>query len=117
MQEMTKIKIPTYSMKMQLYPSATQKEGIDRIFRALHLAYNITFHEVFQKNPEVCTEPKKDSAIWPDYKKMASAKWRHFLISQNPLIEDAPAAALTTNNGLFLLDAKRAWETGMHNLP
>ncbi len=111
------VKIPTYSMKMQLYPSAAQKESIDRIFRALHLAYNITFHEVFQKNPEICTKANDKGAIWPDFKKMATSKWRHFLISQNPLIEDAPSASLLTQNGLFALDGKRAWETGMHNAP
>ena len=49
--EMTKIKIPNYTMKMQIYPSAAQKEKLDKIFHALHVAYNITFHEVFQKNP------------------------------------------------------------------
>ena len=104
-------------MKMQIYPSAEQAAKIDRIFRALHLAYNITFHEVFQLNPAVCTEPKADGAVWPDFRKMAKAEWKEYLISQNPAISEAPAAAITTNNGLFLLDAKRAWEKGMHKLP
>lgn len=104
-------------MKMRIYPSAEQAGKIDRIFRALHLAYNMTFHEVFQMNPAVCTEPKADGAVWPDFRKMAKAEWKEYLISQNPAIAEAPAAAITTNNGLFLLDAKRAWEKGMHRLP
>ena len=117
MRETVKQRISTYSMKMQIYPSAEQAAKIDRIFRALHLAYNITFHEVFQLNPAVCTEPKADGAVWPDFRKMAKAEWKEYLISQNPAIAEAPAAAITTNNGLFLLDAKRAWEKGMHKLP
>lgn len=115
--EMTKQKISNYSMKMRLYPSAQQKEAIDRILRAIQIAFNITFHQVFLKNPDVCSTPNKDGACWPDYRKMAKKEWRAHLIAENPAIDDAPAASLTTNNGLFLTDAKRAWETGMHNLP
>ena len=117
MREMTKQKISTYSMKMRLYPSEEQKAAIDKIFHALHVAYNITFHQVFLKNPAVCTEPNKDGAVWPSYKKMATSAWREFLISENPVVGFAPSASLITNNGLFLIDAKRAWETGMHNIP
>ena len=117
MREMFKQRISTYSMKMQIYPSAEQAAKIDRIFRALHLAYNMTFHEVFQLNPAVCTDPKADGAVWPDFRKMAKAEWKEYLISQNPAIAEAPAAAITTNNGLFLLDAKRAWEKGMNKRP
>ena len=117
MPEMTKQKISTYSMKMRLYPSTEQKEHLDKIFHALHAAFNITFHHVFLKNPAVCTEPNKDGAVWPSYKKMATSAWRKFLISENPIVAFAPSAALITNNGLFLTDAKRAWETGMHNIP
>ena len=117
MPEMTKQKISTYSMKMRLYPSEEQKAAIDKIFHALHVAYNITFHQVFLKNPAVCTEPNKDGAVWPSYKKMATSAWREFLISENPVVGFAPSASLITNNGLFLIDAKRAWETGMHNIP
>lgn len=117
MREMTKQKISTYSMKLRLYPSEEQKAAIDKIFHALHVAYNITFHQVFLKNPAVCTEPNKDGAVWPSYKKMATSAWREFLISENPVVGFAPSASLITNNGLFLIDAKRAWETGMHNIP
>lgn len=117
MPETVKIPIPCYSMKMQIYPSDAQKEKIDRIFRALHVAYNITFHEVFQKNPAVCTTPKENGEVWPDFRKMAKKEWQEFLKQQNPIVEEAPAAALTTNQGLFLSDAKKAWETGMHKRP
>lgn len=114
---MVKQKIENFTMKMQLYPTPTQAAQIDEILRALQIAYNITFHEVFQCNPAVCTEPKADGMVWPDYEKMAKPPWKQELIRRNPAIQVAPAAALTTNNGLFLLDAKRAWATGMHNLP
>lgn len=117
MPEMFKQRITTYSMKLRIYPSAEQAAKIDRIFRALHLAYNMTFHEVFLLNPAVCTPPKPDGSVWPDFRKMARAEWKDHLISLNPAIAEAPAAAITTNNGLFLLDAKRAWEKGMHKLP
>ena len=102
MREMTKQKISTYSMKLRLYPSEEQKAVIDKIFHALHVAYNITFHQVFLKNPAVCTEPNKDGAVWPSYKKMATSAWREFLISENPVVGFAPSASLITNNGLFL---------------
>ena len=48
---------------------------------------------------------------------MADKSWRKHLIELNPIVDEAPAGALMTNNALFLTDAKRAWETGMHNLP
>ena len=73
MSETTKIQIDQYSMKMQLYPNAEQREIIDRMLRALHVAYNITFHEVFQKNDAVCTKPNKNE-VKPDFKKMAKGK-------------------------------------------
>lgn len=117
MREMTKQKISTYSMKLRLYPSTEQKAAMDKIFHALHVAFNITFHHVFLKNPAVCTEPNKDGAVWPNYKKMATSAWREFLISENPVVGFAPSAALITNNGLFSTDAKHAWETRMHNIP
>ena len=117
MQDVKLQEISTYTMKLRLYPSKAQQESIDRIFRALHIAYNITFHEVFQKNPQVCSKPNKDGAVWPDYSKMVKAEWRQFLIQQNPAVADAPAASLMNKNGLFLLDGKRAWKTGMNNRP
>lgn len=104
-------------MKMQLYPSVSQKEKLDKIFHALHVAYNITFHEVFQKNPMVCTAPNENGDVWPDFKKITNRSWRAHLIACNSAVAEAPAAALTTNNGLFLLDGKRAWKDGMHNRP
>lgn len=115
--ETIKTKIPTYSMKMRLYPSREQKDKIDKILHALHIAYNMTFHEVFLLNPAVCSTPNATGAVWPDYRKMQKREWREYLISQNPAVEEAPAASLMNNNGLFALDAKRAWQTGMHNIP
>lgn len=41
---------------MRIYPSAEQAKQFDRFFLALQLAYNMTFHEVFLKNPNVCQE-------------------------------------------------------------
>ena len=117
MRETVRQRISTYSMKMQIYPSAEQTAKIDRIFRALHLAYNITFHEVFQMNPAVCTEPKADGAVWPSYKKMANATWVNELTKMHPSIAEAPAVAMENKHGLFHVDARRAWMAGMGNLP
>lgn len=117
MYEMANHKIPTYTMKIRLYPSSEQKAKIDSIFRALHIAYNITFHEVFKLNPLVCTANKKSKEMWPDFKKMQKKEWRHYLISQNPSVEIAPADSLMGVNGLFAFDAKKSWETGMYNCP
>lgn len=104
-------------MKMQIYPSPEQKEKIDMFFRALHVAYNITFHEVFQLNPAVCTSPNKDGAVWPDYNKMAGKQWLSYLRECNSIIKEIPEAALSTNQGLFLHDAQVAWKSGMGNRP
>uniref|UniRef100_UPI0011C70203 LaTranC n=2 Tax=Lawsonibacter sp. TaxID=2185275 RepID=UPI0011C70203 len=112
-----KIRLENYAMKMRLYPSPTQAEQMDKMFLALRLAYNMTFHEVFQQNPAVCGDPDEDGNVWPSYKKMANKTWRKALIDQNPAIAEAPAAAITTNNGLFLSNGQKAWKTGMHNLP
>lgn len=110
--------IETYTMKLRLYPSSAQAGKIEKIFHALHLAYNITFHEVFLQNPAVCRPPDANGCVWPDFRKMAQAAWKtNELTKRNPLISEAPASSLTTQNGLFLSDAKRAWEKGMHNLP
>lgn len=117
MPEIVKERITHHVMKMRLYPAPEQAEKIGRIFRALQLAYNITFHAVFCMDPAVCEEPKADGAVWPSYKKMAKALWRHALIEKNAAIAEAPAGALMTNEGIFLRDARRAWETGMHDLP
>ena len=117
MQKMTKEKLSCYSMKMRIYPSPAQAETIDRILRALELMYNMTFHEVFQGNPEVCSARGKEGQLWPDFKKITSSSWKKSLAKQKPIIDEAPAASITTNNGLFLTDGKRAWKVGMHNLP
>lgn len=115
--ETVKERLTNYTMKMQLYPTQKQAEKIDKILRALQLAYNITFHEVFSLNPDVCKTPDKNGLIWPDFKKIAKKEWKETLIQQNSAIKEAPAAALTTKLGLFLTDASKAWKTGMHNLP
>lgn len=117
LREMAKQKIPSYAMKLQLYPSAAQKEIIDQFFRALHVAYNITFHHVFLKDPRVCTAPSNSNAQWPVFSKMAKSEWLTFLRAENPIVAAAPAAALPTNFGLFRNDAKRAWESSMKNAP
>lgn len=117
MQKTAKEKLSCYSMKMRIYPSPAQAEKIDRILRALELIYNMTFHEVFQGNPEVCSARGKEGQLWPDFKKITKSSWKESLIAQNSAIEAAPAASITTNNGLFLTDGKRAWKEGMHNLP
>ena len=112
-----KTKVSCYTIKMQIYPSDAQKNELRSFFRALHLAYNITFHEVFEKNPEVCTSPNDKGNVWPDFRKMSKASWRNTLIERNHAIDAAPAATIMCNQGLFLRDAKKAWETGMHRRP
>lgn len=117
LREMVKQEVSNYSMKLRLYPNREQREAIEKIFRALHLAYNITFHEVFQKNPAVCRSAQEGDSVWPDFRQMAKAAWRAQLCQMNPAIKAAPAASLMNHNGLFLTDASRAWQAGMHNRP
>ena len=62
-----KIRLENYAMKMRLYPSPAQKEQLDKMFWALRLAYNMTFHEVFQQHPAVCGAPDENGNVWPSY--------------------------------------------------
>lgn len=117
MSKIVKEKVENYTMKLRLYPSKEQTEKIEKMFRALHLAYNMTFHEVFQKNPAVCEEPNEEGLIWPDFNKMANKIWKNELIRRNPEIGEAVATSITNIGGIFLRDAKRAWDKGMHKLP
>ena len=87
MSETTKIQIDQDSMKMQLYPNAEQREIIDRMLRALHVAYNITFHEVFQKNDAVCTKPNKKARL-----SLISKRW--------PKEKQSPLQRITRGAGL-----------------
>lgn len=100
-----KEKVSWYTMKMRIYPSAEQAKQFDRFFLALQLAYNMTFHEVFLKNPNVCQE--KEGVFWPDYEKMGNSAWRKKLIENKPIIAEVPAVAIENANGLFRKDAKR----------
>lgn len=117
MQQTEKVRIPCYSMKMQIYPSEEQKKTIGKIFRALHLAYNITFHEVFLKNPAVCKKPNEKGEVWPAFEKMVKKEWIAYLKEVNSAISEAPAGSLMNPSGLFKVDGKRAWEKGMGNRP
>ena len=117
MHEMKLLKLDNYTLKLRLYPSDAQKATFEKMFRALHLAYNITFHEVFQKNPAVCHTDTKSGYIYPDFKKMANKSWTAYLIAQNPAVADAPAISRTGQMGLFLHDGRNAWTTGMRNRP
>lgn len=121
MERTEKQEISRYVMKMRIYPTAKQAERLDKAFHALRLAYNMTFHEVFLKNPDVCVTGKtNDSAsdssekgcerAEPDFEKISKAAWKRKLIEKNPAVADAPAAAIMCQNGLFRADAKRAWE-------
>lgn len=115
MQTMKKQEISAYTMKLRLYPSAAQRATMDKILRGMEIAYNITFHHVFEKDEAVCDI--KNDAYWPSWKKITNAVWKNKLINMNPAVGDVPATSLTTNNGLFLLDGKRAWEKTMGKRP
>lgn len=122
MERTEKQKISRYVMKMRIYPTAKQAERLDKAFYALRLAYNMTFHEVFLKNPDVCVTRKTNEGAAgsskkvceraePDFKKITNKDWKEKLIEKNPAVADAPAEAITGLNGLFHADARRAWET------
>lgn len=117
MPELVKTKIDIYTMKMQLYPSRKQAAEIDDMIYGVQFAYNKTFYEIFQKNPEVCTEPDKNGSIWPDWQGKICKGWLNTLRKMNPCVDKVPAPALSTNVGVFKADAKKAWEKGMCNLP
>lgn len=107
-----KIRLENYAMKMQLYPSPAQAEQMDKMFLALRLAYNMTFHEVFQQNPAVCGDPDEDGNVWPSYKKMANKTWRKALIDQTRPLPRPPQLRSPPIMACFCLMGKRPGKPG-----
>jgi transposase len=101
-------RIENYTMKCRLYPNKEQALKIDAILHGLRVAHNVTMYEMKHHNPAITNS--KEGVYWPDFKKMSKAKWLNWLRDNYPAVNAVPAAALSTNNGLFNKDCKRAWE-------
>ena len=114
---MEKVRLNTYAIKVRIYPNLDQKSKIDQILSAIESAYNLTMTAVFNMDDRVIRHNAEGDMSWPDFFKMANARWRKTLIKKDPYIALVPASTLCTNAGIFLSDAKKAWTTGMHSLP
>ena len=53
-------KIPTYSLKVRIYPNRAQKEIFSTYFLALEKAANITLYALHEHDEAICTEKEAD---------------------------------------------------------
>lgn len=108
--------VPAYTMKCRLYLNKTQVELFEKALAGVRTYYNCTLWEMFNNLEctravdEVDKDKKKTGGIvhFPDLKKAKSAEWKHRLTLEHPIIECAPAGAITTNCGCILADMKRS---------
>ena len=102
-------KIPTYSLKVRIYPNRAQKEIFSTYFLALEKAANMTLYALHEHDEAICTE--KEGVFWPDFYAMAKKDWLDRLREENDLVRKLPGSALSSQlGGLFLSDIKKTWE-------
>ena len=102
-------KIPSYTLKVRLYPNREQKEIMSRYFLALEKAANMTLYALHEHDEAVCKE--KDGVFWPDFYAMAKKEWLDRLREENELVSELPGTSLSSQvGGLFQSDLKKTWE-------
>lgn len=106
------IEVKNFVVKCRAYPNKEQKEKIDRILQGLRIAYNVTAYEMTQKNPLVTNVDKKDeNIIYPAPREKAwKSEWLNYLRKFYPIIDEIPASALSSNQGIFKLDMQKSYE-------
>lgn len=108
--------VPSYTMKIRIYPNREQREQIDNYLTALEKAANMTLWALKNHDPMICREDKAKedenlTIYWPDWYCMAKKEWLDYLRSENSLVAALPSTALSSSvGGLFLNDMKKAWE-------
>lgn len=108
-------KIENYAMKCRLYPNKEVAQKIDAAIYGIQSFYNCTLYEMFS-NHNLLTERRKkikngneENGVvhFPDYKAIGSVEWKHKVISEHPVIDNAPSSAITCKSGV-ISDMKRS---------
>lgn len=108
-------KIENYAMKCRMYPNKEVAQKIDAAIYGIQSFYNCTLYEMFS-NHNLVTERKKKNkngdeeneiVHFPDYVAIGSVEWKHKVISEHPVINDAPSSAITCKSGV-ISDMKRS---------
>lgn len=108
-------KIENYAMKCRMYPNKEVAQKIDAAIYGIQSFYNCTLYEMFS-NHNLVTERKKKNkngdeeneiVHFPDYRAIGSVEWKHKVISEHPIINNAPSSAITCKSGV-ISDMKRS---------
>lgn len=108
-------RIENYAMKCRLYPNKEIAQKIDAAIYGIQSFYNCTLYEMFS-NHNLLTEREKkvkdgdeENGVihLPDYKAIGSVEWKHKVISEHPVIDNAPSSAITCKSGV-IADMKRS---------
>ena len=108
-------KIENYPMKCRLYPNKEIAQKIEAAIYGIQSFYNCTLYEMFSNKNLVVERKKKtkdgkegDEVVhFPDFKAIGSVEWKHKVIGEHPLIDNAPSSAITCKSGV-IADMKRS---------
>lgn len=101
--------IMSNSMKCRLYPNEEQREKIDRILYGIRIVYNTTLYDMMNEHKYTKEKPDENGNIvhFPDIKQMWQSEHLKELRKQYPIVNEIPASAISSNNGVFISDMKR----------
>lgn len=101
--------VENYTMKCQLYPNKSGKEMIDRIINGVYKFYNNAVYDMV--NNYTCTiEKNVDGKLYHyvDFNAICKAEYINTIKNKHKDSMLVPGGALSTKNGLFQTDFKRA---------
>ena len=108
-------RVENYAMKCRLYPNKDTASKIDLAIQGIQSFYNCTLYEMFT-NKNLVTEKQKKSkdkeannelVHFPDFKSVGSVEWKHKMIEEHPIINNAPMSAITCKTGI-ITDMKKS---------
>lgn len=105
-------KIENYTMKCRLYPNKETAEKIDKAIAGVKVFYNCTLWEIFNnrtfaKEAKDKKDPEK-TIHFVDYYPIAKKEWKNKLIEEHPIIDSAPAGAITSSVYGIVCDMKKS---------
>ena len=97
-------------MKCRMYVNGEQEKILDNILYGLKVAHNVILHDMFEKKINTKEKKDKDGKIihYPDLNQAASASYLNKIRSEHPIINNVPASALSSNNGIIKNDIKKS---------
>lgn len=102
--------LPSMTMQCRLYLNKEQKEKVDRILDGMRIVYNTTLYAMineFRFTKEKKVKGCDDIVHFPDIKQMWEFQHLDELRRQYPIVNEIPASAISSNNGIFVGDMKR----------